>query len=309
VRVVREIHPAGIARLRIARTLSVPARLAEGRRSRSEERCELRLDSEIVLAEGVARVDALLRLENTASDHRLRLLFPLGAEVAAFAAATTFDVAERTPGARANEGWVQRAPATFAHQGWVHAAGLTVVAPGLSEAEIVPAPGGAVLALTLVRAVGYLSRPDLATRPMLAGPGTSVPGAQCHGELRARVSLFAGHDPAMAQDAEWGLRAVEAGPAADALWPEGESLLQVAPRALLLSALKPASDGEGIVVRVLNPTANPIDAELRFGLPVSSASFVRLDESPATGAPARDGSLLRFLAAAHALCTLRVKFS
>ena len=309
VRAIREIHPSGIARLRIARTLSVPTRLAEGRRVRSEERCELRLDSEIVIAEGVPRVDALLRLENSASDHRLRLLFPLGADVAAFTAATTFDVAARAPGARADQGWVQRAPTTFAHQGWIHAAGLTVVAPGLPEAEIVPGPGGAVLALTLVRAVGYLSRPDLSTRPMLAGPGTSVPGAQCHGELRARLSLFAGLDPATAQDAEWGLRAVEAGPAADALWPEGESLLQVAPRALLLSALKPAADGAGIVVRLLNPTPDPIDAELRFGLPVASARFVRLDESPADGAPARDGSTLRFPVGPHALCTVCVAFA
>ena len=198
-----------------------------------------------MLAEGVPRVDVDLR----AREHRERS--PPAPAVPArrrawrsFAAATTFDVAERTPGARADAGWVQRAPATFAHQGWIHAAGLTVVAPGLPEAEIVPAPGGAVLALTLVRAVGYLSRPDLATRPMLAGPGTSVPGAQCPGELRARLALFAGIDPAAAQDAEWGLRAVEAGPAADALWPEGESLLAIAPRALLLSALKPDSTGE-----------------------------------------------------------------
>jgi mannosylglycerate hydrolase len=307
VRVLREEN-SGIARLRIERAVSVPARLAESRRARSAERCELRLDSEIVLAEGVPRVDVELRLTNTASDHRLRLLFPLGEEVASFAAATTCDVAERTPGARADAGWVQRAPATFAHQGWICAAGLTVVAPGLPEAEIVPAPGGAVLAVTLVRSVGYISRPDLTTRPMLAGPGTSVPGAQCHGELRARLALFAGSDPAAAQDAEWGLRAVEAGPAADALWREGESLLAITPRALLLSALKPDSAGEGIVVRVLNPTADPIDAELRFALPVTHASFVRLDESPASGAPARDGSTLRFPVAPHALSTLRVAF-
>jgi len=308
VRVVREIHAADIARLRIERTLSVPARLAEDRRARSSERCELRLDSEIVLANGVPRVDVDLRLVNTASDHRLRLLFPLGADVAHFAAATTFDVAQRTPGARADAGWVQRAPATFAHQGWICTAGLTVVAPGLPESEVVLAKGGAVLAVTLLRAVGYISRPDLTTRPMLAGPGTSVPGAQCHGELRARIALFAGCDPVAAQDAEWGLRAVEAGSATDALWPEGEPLLELSPRALVLSALQPAADGDGIVVRVLNPTPDPIDAELRIGLPVAHASFVRLDESPAAGAPARDGSTLRFRVAAHALCSLRIAF-
>ncbi len=304
-RVECERHPAGIARLRIERTLSVPARLTTDRRARSADRCALRLDTELCLAEGVPRIDVELRLVNTAQDHRLRLLFPLGGEVARFAAATTFDVAQRTPGASADAGWVQRAPATFAHQGWIHAAGLTLVAPGLPEAEVIPAPGGAVLALTLVRAVGYLSRSDLASRPMLAGPGTFVPGAQCQGSLRARLSLFAGLDPAAAQDAEWGLRAVEAGSPVDALWPEGAPLLTLAPRALLLSALKPAADGEGIVLRVLNPTPEPVDAEMSFGLPVAHARFVRLDESPAEGTLARDGSVLRFSVGPHALCSIQ----
>jgi hypothetical protein len=304
---VREETASGIARLRIERTLSVPARLAEGRQARSAERSDQLLDMELCLAAGVPRVDVLLRLVNTAQDHRLRLSFPLGETVSHFAAASTFDVAQRTPGACGDAGWVQRAPATFVHQGWIHAAGLTLVAPGLPEAEVIAAPDGAVLALTLVRAVGYLSRTDLTTRPMIAGPGTSVPGAQCPGELRARLSLFAGVDPAAAQDAEYGLRAVEAGAAANALWPEGTPLLSVSPRALLLSALKPA-DGDGIVLRVLNPTSESQQAEVSFGLPVSHASFVQLDESPADGALARDGSVLRFRVAPHALRSLRVVF-
>ena len=74
-----------------------------------------------------------------------------------------------------------------------------------------------------------------------------------------------------------------------------------------MSALKPAEDGEGVVLRVLNPTSESLVAEVAFGLPLSSASFARLDESPAGGAPARDGSTLRFPVAPHALCTLRVE--
>ncbi len=327
VRVVREQHPAGIARLHIERVISVPARLASDRRARSGERSELRLDTELCLAEGVPRVDVELRLDNTARDHRLRLLFPLGTGVAHCEAATTFDVVERAPGARRDtqgreasaqrgaaersvgprEGWVQRAPTTFVHQGWIHAAGLTVVAPGLPEAELCATPAGSVLALTLVRAVGYLSRSDLVTRPILAGPGTSVPGAQCQGELRARLSLFAGLDPAAALDAEWGLCAVEAGPADDALWPEGTPLLEISPRPILLSALKPSA-GEGVVLRVLNPSADRLDAEVRFGLPVARATFVHLDESPAGGEPAREGGALRFPVGPHALRSLRVVF-
>jgi alpha-mannosidase len=165
-----------------------------------------------------------------------------------------------------------------------------------------------VLALTLVRAIGVLSRSDLTTRPMLAGPGTLLPGAQCAGELRARLSLFAGLDPTAARDAECGLRAVEAGSAADALWPEGEPLLSIAPRELVLSALKPAARGDGaVVIRVLNPTSGPLDAQLSLALPFAHARFVRLDESPIDGAPAREGSMLRFPVGPHALRSLCVE--
>jgi hypothetical protein len=140
---------------------------------------------------------------------------------------------------------------------------------------------------------------------MLAGPGTLLPGAQCLGELRARLSLFAGLDPAAALASELGLRAVEAGPAADALWPEDRSLLAIAPRELVLSALAPAATGDGaILIRVLNPTPAPLDAELSLGLPFARARFVQLDESPADGAPAIAGSTLRFRVGAHALRTV-----
>ena len=66
------------------------------------------------------------------------MLFPVRGSVERFEAATTFDVAERVPGSSQDDtGWVQAAPATFPHQGFVHADGLSVVAPGLPEAELV----------------------------------------------------------------------------------------------------------------------------------------------------------------------------
>jgi hypothetical protein len=304
-----------------------PRAACEDRRARSAERCEIQLDTEIVLAEGVPRVDVELRLENTASDHRLRLLFPLGAEVAAFAAATTFDVAS-APGraadapqgrgaarseAKPSEAWApRRLGAARAHH---------VRAPGLGPRG--RAHGGRARSARggdRSRASGRRARAHARARGRLplAARSRDAPDARRTGHVGAgravprrapcTARVVRGLDAASAQDAEWGLRAVEAGPAANALWSEGESLLSLAPRALLLSALKPAADGRGIVVRVLNPTPDPIDAELRFGLRVAGASFVRLDEAPADGAPARDGSVLRFPVGPHALQSLLVEF-
>jgi hypothetical protein len=304
VSVERFTHAAGIAGLRIERRLSVPARLATGREARSGERAELRLETELRITSGVPRVDAVVRLENTASDHRLRLLFPVGRGAARCAAATTFDVVERRPLRPDDAGWVQRAVPTFVSQGFVHANGLSVVAPGLTEAELVATEEGSALALTLLRAVGHLSRHDLRSRPGFAGPGTDTPGAQCPGVVEARLALFHGLDPAAARDAELPLVAVPCGAAP--LVEAGRALISLAPRSLLLSALKPAEEGAGLVVRVLNPTDAACDAELRLGVPFEHAEAVRLDEAPGTGPVTRNGDTLRFAVPPHALRSVRI---
>lgn len=275
VQVRRTRHRSGIQLLNVTRTFRLPASLAPDRGERSSETVDLRLEIEARVAPGVERVDLRARLDNTAHDHRLRLLFPTGGPATSFEAASTFDVATRTPGPRAGTDWIHPAPATFPQQGFVHAGGLTVAAPGLGEAEVTPK--GAI-AITLLRAVGWLSRHDLTTRPHHAGPAVETPGAQCTGPLEAALSLLPGLDPRAARDAELGLAAVIG--AGDPSLPADHELLRLEPRALLLQALKPAERGEGCVVRLLNPTDESLEATLRLGFETRTAELVRLDETP-----------------------------
>jgi len=277
VQVERAVHPSGIARLRVTRDHLVPAGMDAAFAHRATERVPMRVVVEARVAEGIDRVDLGVRVESRAHDHRVRLRFPTGAPVETFLAATTFDVAARRPGPAADTtGWVHPPPATFCHQGWVHANGLTVAAPGLPEAEVT-ADGD--IAVTVLRAVGWLARMELTTRPVPAGPGLATPGAQCPGGVDAVLSLTAGApDPQALRADELGLRAVPAGDAP--LLPPGASLLGLAPSTAVLSALKPSESGQGFVVRVLNPTDAPVEAELRFGIPIRHATGVHLDESP-----------------------------
>jgi alpha-mannosidase len=304
VAVERFTHEAGIAGVRIERCLSVPARLGADRTTRSEERATLRLVSELRLAGGVPRVDVTLRLWNEAEDHRLRLLFPVGGGARRCDASTTFDVIERGGPLPDDSGWVQRAVPTFPQQGFVHANGLSVAAFGLPEAELLEEPEGSAIAITLLRAVGNLSRLDLRTRPGPAGPSTETPGAQCPGELRASLSLFPGLAPSAARDAELPLRAVPAG--AEPLTPPDTTLLSLEPAGLVLSALKPAEHGAGFVLRVLNPGDEMIEARLRLGFPFTNAESVRLDETPDGEPVLRDGEALRFRVPPHALRGVRL---
>jgi len=305
VAVERFAHASGIAGLRIERRLGVPRALAPDRSARSRERALLVLETELRILPGLPRVELRVALQNTARDHRLRLLFPVGRGVARCDAATTFDVVSRGGERPDDADWVQRSVACFVQQGFVHAGGLSVAAFGLPEAELVAGDAGSAIAITLLRAVGHLSRHDLRSRPGPAGPGSDTPAAQCPGRLEARLALFAGLDPSAARDAELPLRAVPAG--ARPLAAPGESLLALEPRALLLSALKPAEAGAGLVVRVLNPTGAPLRARLRLGFAFARADALRLDESPAADPVTRDGDTLGFEVPAHALRSLLVR--
>jgi hypothetical protein len=298
----RRRHPSGIERLTIRRELRLPGGLTAGRKRRVGRGGRVEVECELRVAPGVPRVDLRVRVENRARDHRLRLVFPTGAPLARFEAATCFDVARRAPGPADATGWVHPAPATFPSQGFVHAAGLSVVAPGLVEAEV--RPDGAI-AFTLLRCVSDLSRHDLRSRPGPAGPGTATPLAQCPGALEARLSLLAGLDPAAARDAELGLRAVTAGAAP--LAAAGRPLVELAPGPLLLTALKPAERGGGLVLRVANPGEQPVEARVRLGFPFERATAVRLDETEVALPLLREGDALRFEVPAHALRSVLVR--
>jgi alpha-mannosidase len=281
----------------------MPAQLASARDRRATEMAPLELETLLRVAPGIDRVDIELRVENSAEDHRLRMLFPVGSCVERFEAATTFDVAERTPGPCTDSGWIQTAPATFPHQGFVHAGGLTVVAPGLPEAEVTR-EDPARIAITLLRCIGSLSRPDLKSRPGPAGPGTDTPGAQCPGSLEARLSLLAGLDPLAAREAELGLRATACGE--QTLVPTDLALVELKPTQLLLSAFKPSENGDGAVLRVLNPTAVAHEAVLTLGFPFERAEALRLDEVPSDTRIERSDATLRFSVPPRALRTLRI---
>jgi alpha-mannosidase len=83
--------------------------------------------------------------------------------------------------------------------------------------------------------------------------------------------------------------------------------LELAPRELLLSSAKPAQDGPGLVVRVLNPTEAKLEATLRLGFPFTRAEAVRLDETPTAERVTHDGDTLRFAVPAHALRSVRIE--
>lgn len=278
VRVTRRRHPGGIQVLAIERTFSTPLALGEDRRRRSVRRVESSVTVEARIADGVPRVDLDVVVRNEARDHRLRFLFPTGSDGDDARAATTSDIVSRRPGDVDATGWVHEAPRTFCQQGFVSAGGLTVGAPGLPEAEVTDS---GTIAITVVRSVGWLALMDLESRPVPAGPVVRTPKAQCTTPFSFRMTLSGDSDPRVTRAFEAGFEGVVAGGAP--LVPDGVSLLALEcddGSVLLVETVKPAEEGTGIVLRLLNPTDEEGTGRVRIGFPAESVTPIRLDEDP-----------------------------
>lgn len=260
---------------------------------------------------GSGALRATLELENRATDHRLRLRFPLGEEIGATLAGSAFGAIQRSVPMPFGREYPAEAPvSTQPAQRFVEARGgsrsLAVFAPGFFEYQ----PAGSELAITLLRAVGQLSRSDLPTRPGHAGWPVPTPEAQCLGCERL----------------QFGILPVEAAAGEDQLARTWEDLflppravwlrqcvgldladvdVRLEGRGLVFSALKPAQDGSAIVVRCYNPGARAVEGTLRLGREVTGAARVRADEREPESLPLDPGGQsLRFRARAGEVVTI-----
>jgi alpha-mannosidase len=288
--------------LEIALRYRVPARLTASRRARLARRVTLPITTRISLATGVRRVDFETTVDNTARDHRLRVCFPTPVKTDCFRTETPFDVVERPLDLPTDtSGWSEQPAPTHPQRTFADVsderAGLTLINRGLPEVEARREPDGTALLLTLLRCVGWLSRADMPVRPGHAGPGLPLPGAQCLGVHTFRYALVphGGHregpgwllifPQACAFNAP--MRAVVADPH-DGPLPAALSFVEVSPAAVVVSAIKLAEacpersrrEGDGLIVRVWNVAAAPVEARLRLNLPFSRALLTDLNERP-----------------------------
>jgi alpha-mannosidase len=255
---VRVVEPGPLrAELEVQLSFSLPAELSADRRRRIG-RANCHVLTRVRIEAGVDRVELSTRFVNRASDHRLRVRFPdRTGDPSRVRAQSAFAVVERPARPNWNERWVERPPLTHHTAGLVCAGELCLMTRGLPEYEAVPRRrGGVDLALTLLRAVGWLSREDLPARPVAAGPALRVPGAQGLGERRCEYALSlrggAGDAPLVRATEDYRMAAAD-GPGTIAL----QGALEVAGEGFSCTALKRAEDGDGLMLRLHNPGRGP----------------------------------------------------
>ena len=280
--------------LDISLLLPIPAGLADDRQSRSSETLPLEINSRISLAPGLPRLEFRTQVSNPARDHRLRVHFPVPFQAQNVACDSHFAVIERPlklPEAELS--WIEQPRPEVPQLAFadlsVPGQGLMLANRGLPEVAAVELPGPEArseLALTLLRCVGWLSRDDFATRRGHAGPMLATPGAQQIGEHQFDYALiphdgrwqaaaplaYGFADPIRARAAPAHL------PPSNSQLPVTGSFLQVEPELFVLSAVKPAEDGDGWIVRGCNLSDAPIQVRIKPGLPFDRAWQANLAE-------------------------------
>ena len=260
---------------------------------------------------------------NATLDHRLRIVFATGLGANRSSADTTdeiwadaaFGAVLRTPLIVApDDDAAEQPPPTAPLHRYVSrvagAHGATLFSDGLAEYE---ARDDGSIAVTLLRAVGELSRNDLPERPGHAGWPAHVPAAQMLGAYRATFGLLL-HGARTTPTIDEIERTAD-----DLLLPlRGRSLrsaltvpaptlgVQLHGEGLAFSACKPSDDGDWTVLRCVNLTPEERTGEWRLGWTPNEVRASRLDESVLAPLPF-DGSRIGFTVIPRATITIVVR--
>jgi hypothetical protein len=267
----------------------VPEGLTPDRSARAAKRVTLPVRLRLRLVEGSDRIELDVDCDNRARDHRLRVLLRAPFAARRFRVESAFEIVERpilheapdpagpAPAEQPIGAGPQRRFAAL-DDGRL---ALTVANRGAAEAEALPESDGSTsLAVSVLRAVGWLSRDDLVQRPGHAGPGIETPGAQVPGPHRLELSLrLHPADEALqvvrAHDFARPPQAFPGGGSSSAPLADGSRLLEVEPAdTVLVSAVEPRAEG-GSLVRLWNRSGDPVEA--RVAWTASSAELLAVD--------------------------------
>jgi hypothetical protein len=314
----RLVHPGPLrGELHASWTMSIPE--ASTRTGRSPIVRDAELHVALTLDAGAPFVRVRGWGVNQCRDHRLRVIFRSEIPDAEVWADAAFGPVRRRPiSPRDTRAEMPPPTAPLARYVTLSGAerGVTLYSDGLAEYEVTPGGG---IAVTLVRAVGELSRNDLPERPGHAGWPVPTPEAQSIGQLEARFALLP-HGPRKeetialvertADDVLLPLRGFTLRSALAAPAPTAGVELSIDDReserlegAVAFSACKLTEDGDGIVLRCVNLTERTLRARWRIGTPIYEAVLARLDETPIQSLTA-DGSVIPFEAEPRAVNTV-----
>lgn len=278
--------------------IELPLSLAENRKTRSSERMQTNITSLVSLFANKQGLYIKTFFENKVEDHRLRAHFPTGINTDKSYADGHFMVCEREIDLPEADGWIEQPSPTKHQRAFVDInddkKGLAILNKGLPEYETYRSDNQVTIALTLLRAVGWLSRNDLLTRDGNAGPDIPVDG-QCKRDYVFEyailphegswegiyqtaydyvkpVKVIRGDEHEGFEFGKIGLNVKDFTPEpgqmkeipAEGSLPDSMSFVYVEPEELILSAFKKSELNPGLILRLYNISSHNVSGKMNF---------------------------------------------
>lgn len=315
---VRVVDGGGLrGALEVGFELSLPAALAGSRKQRDGRRVPCPVTVRVSLEAGSNLVAVETVFDNRVEDHRLRSLFPTGLGCTRIHSDGHFLVNNRSVTPPSGEAWAQPPSGTVPQQDFSLLSdgqhGLAVFNRGLPEVAALEEEEGTTLALTLLRAVGWLSRDDFPTRRNCnAGPTLHTPDAQCPGlhTLKYAVrALSGGWQPGelKRQSLCWRASLLLRQGVAPGSVAGGRGLLELDGVGVVISALKRHEERDSLVIRLVNLADRPSAAVLHLGVTALVAWRLNLLEERLVELELADANTLHLLLRAHEITTLEIE--
>jgi len=287
-----------LSSLRIDLTMRIPLHLDEAgsdevkrldgdgdKARRSDEEKEMEISSLVILRRGARWVEIVTKFDNQCRDHRLRVGFPSRIPAEKCHAESALDVVEREIERGPDSPWVGPWNTCSPQQRFVDVSdggfGLAILNEGLREYEV-SEDSSRTIFLTLMRAYEVA----LSTVAWKWERHPEMGLSQCPGlhEFRYAIMPHSGtwKDARVGVEAEklnLPMLAAQVGKHGGPL-PRRLGLLEISPETVMLSAVKRAEDGEGLIIRIFNPSSDSLEAELKLPYRLKSAWMTDLEEKP-----------------------------
>jgi len=289
---------------RVERTLELPRELDQKTGYRSADRVSVKVTDFITVAKHSPVLQVRTVVDNCAKDHRLRVLFPTHVQTDKSFADAPFAMVEREIAVPAETAaWQERVNPEKAFTSVCGVqdglGGIAVLAPeGLHEYAVLDTPDRS-LALTLFRAFRKtVARPEETDGQL---QGTLVINYGLHpfaSEFRAASAL------GLISELQAPVRSHEVREDS----PDIKSFIRIDAGDAVVTALKPAENGQGAVLRFWNPGGKATEARFMLDRPVTSASLCYLNEEVVGPLAVRADGGVEVTVSAGGLATVRFEW-
>jgi|GEM_PF-437118 len=302
----------GIYRIDLEMTIPAGATLDGKYRLREEKK--LPITTWLTLEKDSPYLKINTRLTNEARDHKLQVNFPSGIYTDFVDVESTYAVESRSirypeAGDNFEQGYPFQPMQNFVDlsDGKV---GLAVLNKGLREYEVMD-DKQRTIAITLLRTHrAYMT----ANSDMTPDELDKYTGLQSLDTLEYTYALYPhsgrwndGDVLRQAYDHKVSFSAIQALPNNQGELPPESSFFKINPSdKLMLSALKQADDGSGVILRLWNTSSDDLTASVKTALPVKSAAMLKLDESLMSDLDFEDGEV-KFSCGRHKIITLLLR--